>query len=247
MLPELLAEIVELYALAPADAYVVRDGRGERVDDNGRRWPHYDHVANTLATGPVRSTAGGPVISGSANPPVPANLDLVDLHAPARVPNPTAAGRAWWRDQVGALSVPTTLDSWVRYWRESLFTDHHLPVPTVVELVGWLRNRVDIACDRHPAVDEFAAELRSLRGTLLSALGRAFRPGDPVGTCPVMVGDTERCGTALYADPYLDWVACGRCGSRWDRRTGGWMVLAAAQEDARTEAEQAEPEEADSA
>jgi hypothetical protein len=172
------------------------------------------------------SVADGPKVSGSREAPIPIRVDVVDLTLTAR----NGVVIDGYGDQTGAQSVATILDQWVRDWRDTLWPDHSLPNPTVVELVGWLRNRLEVACDSHPAIDEFAAEVRALRRTLLAALGRSQRSGDYIGRCPTMLRD-GRCDTRLYADPYISEIRCPRCCTTWPRHQ--WLHLAAMQQDVR--------------
>jgi hypothetical protein len=134
---------------------------------------------------------------------------------PSLAPSPRGADEpptGWPEDQIGYLSAATVLDQWVRDVRDLLLPDHHLPPATVDQLAAWLRNRVDDICDRHPAVADFAEELRHLRGALRSAAGETEQRPEPCDgvACPRcdlrtlvrMPNDTYRaqcaaCGTLL--------------------------------------------------
>jgi len=74
-------------------------------------------------------------------------------------------------DQIGNVSVAAVLDSWVRDWIDVRAIGERRPIASVSSLYGWLSVRLDWACDEHPAIDEFATELRHLRGALRAALG----------------------------------------------------------------------------
>src|SRR5690349_5652729 len=130
-----LLEIVELYALLPANLAPGRH-HGQRV-------------------------------SGSREAPLPLRVDPLDLLMPARA----ATVHDTYRDQVGQVSIASVLDSWVRDWRDVRDRGEGLPTPTVVDLARWLGNRLEWAADLHPAVDEFAAELRKMRGGLAAVVG----------------------------------------------------------------------------
>lgn len=185
------------------------------------------------------STGAGPKVSGSHDPPLPLVVEIVDLTLPSRIGSADIRMRGAWSqvggdpDQLGGLSIATELDFWVRDWRESRMVGEALPVPTVATLAGWLLVRLDDACDQHPAIDEFAVKVHKLRTSLQRAIGEQKRNGEPVGRCPTKLRDDTRCNTKLYADPYLDQIACGRCGTAWPRRQ--WLSLAAAQDDVRDE------------
>jgi hypothetical protein len=158
--------------------------------------------------------SGGEKVSGSREAPVPVSLTVVDLLATARRPEPTEAARAHPEDVEGALSVASTLDEWVRDWRTHRGKGEGLPPPTVYQLTMWLGNRLDEACDDHPAIDEFAGELHGLMAQLRGALAlkrHIERLPAPCPTCDTL---------ALYreVDPHRGasgWVECGGCGRLW--------------------------------
>jgi hypothetical protein len=225
-----LAEIPDLYAHALTLGYVLRDVRGVRVDDQGQH-KHYDPVANTLPSGPLRRTGNSPRVSGSPTPVVPADLTVVDLTLPARQGSrgPYVRGILGLDpDQHGVLSVATDLETICREWiRESWCRVDHMPQPDVTSLCEWLRTHLDDACDYHEGIKDAADVIRSLRYMLLE--DRANRSGEPIGDCPARLRDGSYCATTLRCDPYLSRVVCRRCGTCWDRQTGGWRELRAAQ------------------
>src|SRR5690554_6207766 len=166
--------------------------------------------------GPVPGQSSKPRVSGSRERPAPVSLDQIDLTAPARpasrrVMVRAAAGLIDGEDQIGHLSVATELDAWAREWRDTLWPDHHLPVPTVAVLVDCLRHRLDDAIDQHPALDEFAADIRDLRSALRGALGET----DPRPETDRYVGITcRRCDlrAVLMRRPGDAYIECGSCG-----------------------------------
>ncbi len=124
----------------------------------------------------------------------------------------------------GTHTPLATLDFWVQDWAGYL--EQALPDAYVSTMALWLSARLPWACDSHPAIDDFAADLREITGQL-----RAFESkdrGESVGRCPRQMGG-ERCNTRLYVDPYVDEIACTRCKQRWKRRAGEWMHLRAQQ------------------
>jgi len=203
-----LAAIPEAYALMPA---AMVPGRG-----------HYERV------------------SGGERAGVPLNVSAVDLSMPARPGSRPLYARGVLgldSDQVGDLSIPTTLDTWVRDWADLLrptIGDRdgrvHLPDANVTSMVAWLLTWLDWALDYHPAIDQFCAEvnesLRSLRGV---ARAGGYH-GEKAGKCPAELRDETRCNTQLYVDPYLDRITCSRCSSAWPRVK--WLALRAAQDEA---------------
>jgi len=199
-----LVEIVELYALLPANL--------------------------------LPGQAHGQRVSGSREAPLPLRVDPLDLMMPARtstVHEPPCTCTEFRRpecrhgyphlDQVGSQGVATVLDSWAQDWQTSIRCGDYLPAPTVVELSRWLRLWLTEACDTHPAVDEFAAEMRRLRGGLAAVVGvksdRVY-----VGPCPI-TDDKGTCGAALTADPYLDIIRCPRCDTMWSRDKWLWLGM----------------------
>ena len=108
-------------------------------------------------------------------------------------------------DQVGDPSVASVLDSWARDWQTYAWA--LLPDPTVSSLSQWLTERLEWACDQHPAVDDFASELRELTSRVRSAAGLTrpkaeLKLGVPCREC-------ER--VTLYRWPGSDYVECGSC------------------------------------
>jgi hypothetical protein len=104
-------------------------------------------------------------------------------------------------DQVGEPSIPAVLDSWATDWQSYEWST--LPVPTVPALANWLKARLEWACDVHPAVDDFAAELASLAARVRPLAPRAeLKRGVPCRECDKVT---------LYRWPGSDYVECGSC------------------------------------
>lgn len=122
----------------------------------------------------------GQRVSGSREPALPVRVTVVDLTMPARVgvvhdPN---------HDQTGHPGVASVLDCWVRDWRGYRRAGEGLPTPTAPELFGWLAVRLDWACDVHPAIDEFASEMRALVAALHAAAGAGQARPEPCDGVP---------------------------------------------------------------
>ncbi len=148
-------------------------------------------------------------VSGSREAPLPIRVDPLDLDLPARQANPTAAARLHPEDQIGHLSVATTLDSWVRDWRAVRDMRELGPEPTVPNLVAWLANRLDWALDNHPAADEFADEITSLARVLRRTNGTdklVHRLSAPCPTCELV---------ELFREDGADYVECRNCHRLW--------------------------------
>lgn len=155
-------------------------------------------------------------VSGSRTPPLPLRLDPLDLALPPHIhavhdPN---------HDQTGHPGIATILDSWARDWQTHRWANAWLPSPTVPALTRWLRRWLEPACDQHPAIDEFAAEIRGLLRPLYRANGLS---GPAVELLDV---PCRRCDwLALAPVPRQDRIECLNCGDlssgdEYDRWTG---------------------------
>ena len=185
-----------------------------------------------LDAGPVRAPNASARVSGSREAPVPVSLDLVDLTLPAREGSraPHTRGVLGLDDtQVGYLSVATELDTWVRDWLGySWCPGDHLPVPTVATLANWLSVRVDIACDHHEAIDEFAGDMRRMLRECQRAVGDV--PVRPVVLDGVPCATPECDGILLHRSGDDYWAECGLCGRLWrEDEYRQWVALVAAQ------------------
>lgn len=175
-----------------------------------------DDRQDAMSAGPVRAVQTGPRVGGgSVEAAAPVDLTVLDLTAPSRMAARRLAARGALGldvDQVGDLSVPTILETWCRDWRDTLYPGSPLPGATVVEMCRWLADRVPEACRRHPGVDEFADELRSLRNRVRGVAGYSDRPELVPGRCP-------KCRLrTLHRLNGEDWIRCGNegaCGSLW--------------------------------
>lgn len=170
----------------------------------------YRHLVE-VAAGAVPGQSGAPRVSASKEAPVPVNLDRLDLLTPARTRSSATKDLAYPEqddDQIGYLSVATTLDGWCRDWagtrRESV------PAPIVAGQCRWLLDRWDWACDEHPAIDEFAAELADVWHALRRAAGLTMpKPELCVGIpCKSIECDLR----TLYRVPGSDFIECASCG-----------------------------------
>lgn len=240
-LPRTLAEIVDLHAQLinpPAEepvTWTVKQRRMLPVPTTNParlpRWiegpwidqPGHDPVLAGLPAN-AKPTDDAPRVTGSREAPTPVNIDAVDLTAAARNSTATEAAKAHPEDQIGQVAVATILDQWVADWRDEMAFTQSLPVPTVPELARWLANRVEWACDRHPAVDEFAAEMGRLRAILRGVLGLSESPAE---FCDGVV--CRKCDRyALYRES--DYVECDHCGLLYsEAEYREWVGLLAGQ------------------
>lgn len=190
--------------------YVERDARpGSRavlVDGHAVRVPAMaDPVANLWPAGPVPGQRGGAKVHAAPASMPPLSLDAVDLTSGVNHAARALLARGVLGlddDQVGHLSAATILHGWVRDWAE--IRREGEPMPNVREMCRWLSDRLDWACAKHPALDEFAGEVLELRGVLTSLTGRGEPPPETLSApCP-------SCGLlSLYRDDDLERVACG--------------------------------------
>jgi endogenous inhibitor of DNA gyrase (YacG/DUF329 family) len=154
------------------------------------------------------SGSTGPRVSGSHEPPLPLRVDALDLTMPAR----GGTVHDDHGDQVGHPAVATVLDQWVDDWRGTRATGEGRPVSTVPALVGWLTVRLDWACEHHPAVDEFVAEMRRLRSTLRAVSGDApARPQRLTVPCQ----DCNQLALVRVVARDVRPVCCRACGRSW--------------------------------
>lgn len=153
-------------------------------------------------------TAPGTRVSGTRTPPLPVRLEPLNLRGPG--------------------GIITTLADWEDDWAgRRNFTHHHRgnTEHDLAQIVIFLRHNLDWALDHHPAVADFADEIRDITTTCNSALGLRTNH-KRIGNCPTVGEDGHTCGRTLYADPYLDTIHCDRCHSEWPRNR--WLILGAA-------------------
>jgi ribosomal protein L37AE/L43A len=171
------------------------------------RWR--DPVAHLFPSAPVPGQPTGPHVASVPGSRPPTALDPIDLALPARQGSRGPAARGVLGldyEQGGNLSLATALDTWVRDWAVLRGKGEGLPAPTVDALTRWLANRVEWACDEHPGIDEFAAEIREYCGTLRRVLGVSERAEYHDGVACAGCGQR-----ALYRRPGGDWIECGGC------------------------------------
>lgn len=162
---------------------------------------------------------------------------VVDLTLPARGGASTNTVYDPDHLQTGDLPVAARLDSWVIDFAEHLGLISALPVPTVFRLGKWLDQHREWACDSHPAVDEFAREIRQILADVRRALSRDDSPTRYEALCPYCHTKT------LQRQPGGDWIECSGhdgCGRLWTEDEYGLLAHAAiAEEDLLTTAEAA--------
>ncbi len=202
--------------------------RAQVCDADRARLPHIltdiEELHAKLPEAYARGHAAGQKVSGSPEAPAPVSIDALDLSAGARNGGLTEAAKEHPDDQIGQIAVASILDQWVRDWRDEMAFAQSLPLPTVSELSKWLRNRIGWACDRHPAIDEFAAEMVKLRGALRAVL--QLTDPEPDYCDGVVCKSCDR--YSLYRDG--KYVECGKCGLLYtEEEYREWVGLLAGQ------------------
>lgn len=157
------------------------------------------------------------------------HLDIIDLTHPSRFGAGPTTIHDPRKDQTGKIAVAARLDSWAQDWITTLpNVGQMLPPPTIPELVRWLYTRAMTACDQHPAIDEFAAELRQMITDMRNAIDLNLEPVRYKAPCPY-------CGTqTLQRERGADWIECKKvhpnapgCGRLWGEDEYGLLARAA--------------------
>lgn len=173
-----------------------------RLADDLRAIPGlYALMGAVLAPG---STGGNARVSGTRTAPLPVRLEPLSLRARGGIVTVMATWEADWRD--------------VRGYAPAERGDSERDLAAVVL---WLRAHLPWAIEAHPAVREFADEVRDVGRQCRAAAGMLPRMMQ-IGDCPALVDD-EACGAALYAEPGAEEIRCRRCWTRWPR--AHWMLL----------------------
>jgi len=168
-------------------------------------------------------SGSGQKVSGTPERRLPLNTDALDL----TMPPPLRHVHDELGDQTGHPGTAAVLDSWARDWQSYRPTWEHLPLPTVSSLVGWLTDRLDWACDVHPAIDDFGDEIRATAAVLRSAAGLNRPPVEHKAGVPCRECET----VALYRWPGSEWIECGNCPSMLSQEEyERWTQLLAAPE-----------------
>jgi hypothetical protein len=205
-----LVELVDLTALI-SSALAPSRGHGQRVSGT-RELPAGARVGllDMIVAGAPRDAVTEPLV-----PKVRTHYEDQEITYEGQ----TYVYTLWWRevvtdeagapvmvprgDQVGHPPVAAVLDQWVRDWLGYRTAGENPPDPDVASLGNWLRVRTDWACDFHPAVDEFASEVRAILKRLRTALSTArhvIRLPEPCPSCDLKVltrvsgTDQVRCG-----------------------------------------------------
>lgn len=168
-----------------------------------RRWLAFDlgtlvAVWQELSAEPGRANTQR--ISGSRERPLGVHLAALDHMLPVTHTEAIVDDHG---DQVGAIPVAVVLASWVRDWLETMHNPNDQPHFTVPDMAAWLAHFSEWACDHHPAIGDFATEIRTTLATCRAAIGE------------------------LPLRPQLcDGIACQRCDNRALYRAEGRVTCA---------------------
>ncbi len=220
---------------ARSDWHVCLDCR-TRVDQQLGDLLDLHAIAQNPAALHPRSGTG--IIAGNGKePPVPINIDALDVAIGADILGTLEQWERWWREHWNLTAYGAAT--------EQLPRPHRPGDATLTHVVGFLRTWWPRAADViEPPPDEFADEVRRLHGRALAALAltrfdldpdsNAEEPADWTITCPHIRDDGTTCGHRIgmrrqplpidgrAPDPVA--VTCPRCRTHW---RGPWLIRVA--------------------
>lgn len=167
----------------------------------------YRALAGVLEPGAVISAR----VSGSHAAPLPVRLEPLSLRARGGIVTILGTWETEWRDTL-ALSPAAYAGS------EQLLSGDI----ALAGVVTFLRQWLPTAVRRHPAVDEFAEDVRYIVHACRLALGDLV-DAQRIGYCPALGDDGRECRALLYAYPNATAIYCERCGTEWPRSR--WVLL----------------------
>lgn len=160
-------------------------------------------------------SSAGARVSGTRTPPAPLRVEPLSLLCRGGIVSILGTWETDWRQRRGLSTNPARAD------REQLLAGDQV----LADIVRFLRAHLAWATAEHPAVDEFAGEVRQITAACRAALGM-ITDARRIGQCPAVLDNGRTCGRVLYADPYSDEIWCDRCGNHWPRNR--WLMLGAA-------------------
>lgn len=172
----------------------------------------------TILSAAPKTGKGQARVSGSSEQSLGVSIPVLDLMGPAN----SGTVRDVYGDQTGMVSVASILDGWVSDWIDSRAKRETRPVPTVPRLAEWLAKRLDWAVREHPALEDFAADMRRTVAALKAANGDLpqedeHKDGIECARCDRMalyevedfiecVEGKGGCGKLLKPSEYAQWV-----------------------------------------
>lgn len=161
----------------------------------------YALLGDVLAPGTTGERAR---VSGTRTAPLPVRLEPLSLRAQGGIITILATWEADWREMRGLTEA-----------------ERGIGERDLSGIVLWLRAHLPWAIEHHPAVQEFADEVRDVVQQCRAAAGLLPKQMR-IGNCPALVED-EQCGTALHAEPTAEEIRCRKCRTRWPKAQ--WMLL----------------------
>ncbi|MFI9204020.1 hypothetical protein [Streptomyces sp. NPDC053048] len=166
----------------------------QRMADELDQLPGLITELHSLLTPGVRSSTPRLTTRTSTEPQAPLNLGILD-----RITATTA-----------------TLDSWLTDWHDHLgWQAPTYRTDPLTEAAAALRNNLPWAVEHHPAIDDFAFEIRDLHRDTTGLINPTKRPRR-VGQCPAPSPDSPSCGAVLRYVPGATNVTCRWCRTSWD-------------------------------
>lgn len=133
-------------------------------------------------------------------------------------------------DFIAGNDVMPILESWEKDWRDYYHLGPYGPASatrnhgktsqgTLIGIVAFLQQWLTRACDDHPAVDDFATEVRQCHNIAQTA-ARMKPPTNTTITCPAddPTTTTGLCGAriTIHANEIKNKATCKRCRTTWD-------------------------------
>lgn len=151
----------------------------------------------------------GERVGGSKTPPIPVQLETLDL-------------------RTGGISKPlTTHESKIRIVREhTRITFRGEEINRIKMTVKYLRGQSEWIFEHYEEIDNLTKDINGISNRISSVLG--FKSDlVPIGTCPAQDDKGEVCGAKLLINPKtltdFDDIKCRACGTSWD--SAKWRLL----------------------
>lgn len=145
-------------------------------------------------------------VSGSKLPPLPVQLQPLNLRGRGGILAILGGWETDWRDRSGDLAELS------RAGHEQQLADDAI----LDDVVRFLADRLWWAAMYHPAVWEFAGDVREIVRDCRLALGD-LDDYLPIGTCPARTYNQHICGARLRAYPQATSIYCDSCGTEWPK------------------------------
>lgn len=170
------------------------------------------HTADPTPTARTNAYATlGTVVGGSREPPVPIDLDVLDLVLNVQYSTTWGHEYSYLEDQVGYVPILTELDRLITWAHFAWFPTDPLPVHVHQEVANealWLRLRLERLCGLSTDVQAVYGALRRCHGALVHALG------EDAPRAELVTGRCVKCRfKTLYRNPESEFVECANCAA----------------------------------